>query len=107
MLDFVPGTNQYYAMRVKFLAQGNNGGLKLTTDRHPPTTSQTCYSLRHDAPSINDHFCIKFWTHVYNLTKSKSTNLILIAIGANCLWYNIYTAKHNTLLASPRYHGTA
>ena len=26
-LESVPGTNQYYAMRVKFLAQGNNGGL--------------------------------------------------------------------------------
>jgi len=27
MLDFDPGTNQYWAMRVKFLAQGNNGVL--------------------------------------------------------------------------------
>ena len=25
-LESVPGTNQYYAIRVKFLAQGNNGG---------------------------------------------------------------------------------
>ena len=27
MLKSVPGTNQYKAIRVKFLAQGNNGGL--------------------------------------------------------------------------------
>jgi len=26
-LEFVHGTNQYLAIRVKFLAQGNNGGL--------------------------------------------------------------------------------
>ena len=26
-LESVPGTNQYEAIRVKFLAQGNNGGL--------------------------------------------------------------------------------
>jgi len=27
MLKFIPGTNQYLAMRVKLLAQGNNGSL--------------------------------------------------------------------------------
>jgi len=26
-LESIPGTNQYLAIRVKFLAQGNNGGL--------------------------------------------------------------------------------
>ena len=40
-------------MRVKFLAQGNNGGplmgLELTTDKYPPITSQTRYPLRNDA----------------------------------------------------------
>ena len=29
-------------------------GLELTTDRHPPTTSQTRYPLRHAAPLILD-----------------------------------------------------
>jgi len=37
MLESVSGANQYYARRVKFLAQGNNGilwwGFLLTTDR--------------------------------------------------------------------------
>ena len=36
-------------MRVKFLAEGNNGGLlmglELTTDRYPPITSQTRYPM--------------------------------------------------------------
>jgi len=27
MLEYVPGTNQYWAIRVKFLALENNGGL--------------------------------------------------------------------------------
>ena len=27
MLESVPGANKYLAIRVKFLAQGNNGGL--------------------------------------------------------------------------------
>jgi len=26
-IESVPGTNQYLAIKVKFLAQGNNGGL--------------------------------------------------------------------------------
>ena len=40
-------------MSVKFLAEGNNGGpllgLELTTDWHPPITSQKRYPLRHAA----------------------------------------------------------
>ena len=27
MLESIPGTNQYLVMRMKFFAQGNNGGL--------------------------------------------------------------------------------
>ena len=55
MLESVPGTNQCLAIRVKFLAQGNNRCLKfivlklmkidrfeLMTDKHPPITSQVC-----------------------------------------------------------------
>ena len=48
-LDSVPGTNQYLAIRVKFLAQRNNGGPLMGLE---PTTStlQACNPLRHAAP---------------------------------------------------------
>ena len=35
-LHSVPGTNQYYAIREKFLAQGNNGALWLGSNQRPP-----------------------------------------------------------------------
>jgi len=48
MLKSVAGTNQYLAMRVTFLAQGNNTslwlGFKSTTDLF---TSMTCHPLHH------------------------------------------------------------
>ena len=58
MLDFEPGTNQYWAMRVKFLAQGNNGVLshvwqahtfnkldKLTNELSRPLIPHKCWNL--------------------------------------------------------------
>ena len=54
MLKFVPGTNQYYAMWIKSLVQGNNVslslGIKLTTDRHPQIMNRTHYPLWHITP---------------------------------------------------------
>ena len=65
-------------MRVKFLAQGNNGGpllgLELTTDRHPTTMSQTRYPLDHAAPYKH------FITRCYILD--------IIIYGTKCILWN-------------------
>ena len=44
-------------------------GLKLTTDRYPPITRQTCYPLRHAASCFH-----------YTFINLKSVNLLLIYI---------------------------
>jgi len=55
--ESVPGTNQYWAMRVKVPAHGNKEsltGFELTSDRHP-LCFKTCKQLSH----ATSHF--QFW----------------------------------------------
>ena len=84
-------------MRVKFLAQRNNGGLWwgsnsrltsihrsrvrratncATTDRYPPITSQTRYSLRHDWQVSIDHELDALPTAPRRLTESFISNYL-------------------------------
>ena len=57
MLKSVPGTKQYWAMRVKFLDHGNIKRLwrsfELMPNRNPLTSIQTCLSLSHATPIKN------------------------------------------------------
>ena len=50
-LESVPGNNRFWAMRIKLLAQGNNGslwrGFKLTFCNHQSIMSHTCLTLRY------------------------------------------------------------
>jgi len=67
MLEYVPGTNQYWAIRVKFLALENNGGLWWGSIPWPP------YYESDTQPTVNAEWfylflCLTVLRNLYTIT---------------------------------------